>query len=115
MTRTSIAERIGQLERGNVRMALRSRILVAFVGVLVAAGVWCWPEGPLWQVEKGTGIISGFSPDGRVLVTSSHWPQSTNQVTRWEARTGRLLTRAEMTCDPRVGDDMRCVLPSPDG
>src|SRR2546428_527542 len=98
------------------RMSKRTLYLAAFAGTLVAAGVWSWPEGPLWQVAKGAGRISGFSPDGRVLVTSGfHWG-GTQHITRWDSRTGRLLSRAEMDCDkPADRFDMRRVLPSVDG
>lgn len=97
-------------------MRMRSYFLTVFVGVLVAAAVWSWPAGPLWQVQKGAGRISGFSPDGRVLVTSYSSYGDPLHITRWDATTGKVLSRAEMACDRKRDDfDMRIVWPSADG
>ena len=97
-------------------MRKRTLYLAAFVGTLTAAGVWCWPAGPLWTTGPGAGRNWGFSPDGRVLVTVDAFSDTSNHVARWDARTGRLLSRAEMAFDSSRGQtDRHAVFPSHDG
>jgi hypothetical protein len=97
-------------------MSKRTLYLAAFAGALVAAGVWSWPAGPLWQTGPGAGRNAGFSPDGRVLVTHNFRSREPLHLCRWDAATGRLLSRAEIACDkPADPRELRRLLPSADG
>ncbi len=99
-------------------MRWRRLTLAAVAGALVAALVWLWPPAPRWHSGPGVGILQGFSPDGRVVV-ATHVPhpvryyQPAPEVSRWDATTGELLSRAELPCaDPRA---LKAVRASADG
>src|SRR5262245_18698026 len=84
-------------------MRRRWYILAALAGVVAAVVVWAWPVGPRWRSGPEAGRLEGFSPDGGTLVTSRVPPgnglTSPNpEVSRWDADTGALLSRAEFPC-----------------
>lgn len=105
-------------------------ILAALTGAIAAAIVWHWPVGPTWRSEPDVGTLTGFSLDGSIIVRS-HLKSvpgtllTTPEVTRWDAATGKVLSRTEMICsDIRevqppefwpFPDSIRAVRPSPDG
>jgi hypothetical protein len=97
-------------------------ILASLAGSLAAAAVWGWPVGPIWRSGPDRGWINGFSADGRIIVTSRHWGDkgptlSDPEVSRWDAATGKLLSRAVMSCATPFNskDGLREAFPSPDG
>lgn len=97
-------------------MAKRTYMAAAFVGLLIGGAVWFWPPGPMWVSERGAGRICGFSLDRRILVTCSELVHGEQHVSRWDADSGRLLSRAVMACDePKDRNDFRTIRPSPDG
>ena len=92
-------------------MRKRWFILAALAGSLATLAVWFWPHGPAWRSGPNAGDLHGFSPDGRILVTV--YMDSNPVLSRWDAATGRLLSRATLPCaDPKR---MKRVKPSPDG
>ena len=99
-------------------MRKRWLILAALAGCVSAAIPWLWPDGPQWQSGSDAGKVFEFSPDGRVLVTYLVPPPDTTGhpppvVSRWDAATGQLLSRATMVC-ARPGK-LKLVWPSADG
>ncbi len=96
-------------------MRKRWYVLAVAAGGLTAAAVWFWPVSPLWRSPPQAGRLWGFSPDGRIVVTSlvplvQHLPPV---VSRWDAETGKLLSRAVMPC--KYPTRIKEVRPSPDG
>jgi hypothetical protein len=97
-------------------------ILATLAGVLAAAAVWCWPVAPIWRVAGDVGFLNGISANGRIVVTSRQWINARNvnsnlDVSRWDAATGKLLSRAEIP-PPRPFNIKNWVcecFPSPDG
>jgi hypothetical protein len=99
-------------------MRRRWYILAALAGVVAAGVVWAWPVGPRWRSGPEAGRLEGFSPDGRTLVTSRVPPGNgltypNPEVSRWDAATGVLLGRADMSC--AVPFTLKAVSPSADG
>jgi hypothetical protein len=93
-------------------------ILAVLAGCATGAVPWLWPDGPRWHSGSDAGKVHEFSPDGQVLVTYLVPRQDTTGhpspiVSRWDAATGQLLSRATMACaDPAK---LKLVWPSADG
>ncbi len=89
-------------------------------GVLGGFAVLAWgvEQRPLWRSHANAGRLEGFSPDDRVLVSSeipapenNRWPDPV--VSRFDAQTGKLLSRANMACVHPFR--LKAVRPSADG
>lgn len=88
-------------------------ILATLAAALAAAAVWCWPVQPLWQSGPNAGTLKGFSPDGQLVVTFLWSGSGIPFVSRWDAATGKLLSRVEFPL-AHPGNP-RMFWPSPDG
>lgn len=96
-------------------------VFAVLTAVFAAAVVFLWPVGPMWQsppnVEAQNGFsanrLHGFSPDGTVIVTSfvaapDASGKSDPVISRWDASSGQLLSRAELPCIRQIrGDEIR--------
>src|SRR5262249_40584568 len=101
------------LKAGIPQMLKRRYILATLAGTLAAAAVWCWPVQPLWQSGPNPETLVDFSPDGQLVVTCPPPYSQAPAVSRWDAATGKLLSRVEI---PRARPGNPCLLwPSPDG
>lgn len=93
-------------------------VLAVLVAVLPMACVIVWPDGPRWISPPNVEFAGPFSPDGRIVVTyqtpmgsRGSFPDPT--ICRWDARSGRLLSRATLPgSDPNA---IKSVRPSGDG
>ncbi len=98
---------------------LPRHIAAALVGLFAAWATWAWPDAPLWQSGPDAGRLEGFSPDGHVVVTTRIPPPNAGlrfpdpEVSRWDAATGTLLSRAVLPC--AAPDGVKAARPSPDG
>src|SRR5262245_1826754 len=83
-------------------------VILAFaLGVAIAAGVWFWPDGPLWSaaVEADEQFLR-FGPEaGRVYTAIGRPAQDGAQLNvvlrQWDANTGQLQASTPFACaDP---------------
>jgi hypothetical protein len=102
-------------------MRIRWYLLAALAGGLTGLAICLWPQGPVWQSGPNTGESVGFSPDSQILLTlhtadhddESRWNDPV--LRRWDAATGRLLSRATLPCitetnEVRASGDGRTAL-----